>query len=141
MLFPYTFIAVHVTPDSTFVSVTALHDDDAGLMFNAWNRAENVYGADSQAVRAVWGRYLGGHAVACYVATSNADAERIALDDSIPEQVRAAAACLALGKPLGDTPKGSEGDGGTKARLTPPKPVKPSGGVSAVPDRASLIGL
>lgn len=144
MLFPYTFVVLHEPPKgAAFVSVSGFADDEAGILFNAWNRAENVYGPDSVAVRAVWGRYLGTHAVAVYVATSNADAERQALMTDLPELVRAAFACLALGKPLGEDNDDRPGnDGGTKARLSRPKPVRPSGG-NAVPVQtaADMLGL
>lgn len=52
------------------------------------------------------------------------------------ESVRAAAACLLLGEPLGGSESGEEGEGGTRARLSPEPDRKPPGG-----DAVRLPGL
>jgi len=143
-----TFISQHVESDAFRVAI--LPEDDARLLFAAWERAENVYGTP-EAVRAAQSRYLGAGCMSVWVITNPVTALAVASDEALPVEVRRYASQLAAGIPLDSGPS-DKPDGGTRARLDPPKPrIPPSGGhaserssVTVQPSpstAASILGL
>lgn len=143
MLFGCTFISRHVPADSAeSINVTILDTDSLRLFLGAWDRQEAIYGATSDAVRAVWSRWLGDNCTAVWTVTNEAHCLLIGESSDVPESVRALALRLAAGLPIGaDAPddKPSKPEGGTPARLKPEPPRKPPGGAKVDPAVAAWL--